>query len=220
MTKRIKESERKIRNYGGLSVEEPRLYNIWCGMIHRCENPNRSGFEKYGAKGITVCDEWHSFETFVEWAKANGYKDGLTIDRINNNGGYNPMNCRWADAKTQANNKGSNVVIAVGGIEGTLKQWADLIGVNEYTLYDFSRRHGKNAIAKRIESAIRIGKFEKYPEVERVCVRCGVTFISPSTANAKYCEPCREIAKREKYRRYRERKRNCGARVIGTEVGE
>ena len=204
---------RKIADHGGLSVREHRLYNIWCGMIHRCENPKRSGFEKYGARGITVCDEWHDFKTFVEWARANGYKDGLTIDRINNNDGYSPSNCRWADVKMQANNKSSNVILVVGGIEGTVKQWADLINVSEYTLYDFSRRHGEEVTAKRVESAIKTGSFDKHPETKKTCAKCGATFVSPSFTTAKYCEQCRKIADLEKCRRYREKKRNCGRRV-------
>ena len=82
-----------------------RLYKIWQGMRQRCENPNGSGFFRYGGANIKVCDEWASFEVFRDWAFANGYQDNLTIDRINNDLGYRPDNCRWASSKEQSHNR-------------------------------------------------------------------------------------------------------------------
>ena len=205
-----------MRNHNGLTTREPRLYNIWVGMIHRCENQERDGYEKYGARGVSVCDEWHDFEAFVEWARCNGYDDSLTIDRINVNGNYEPSNCRWADTKTQANNKRTSVVLNVGGIEGTVKQWANLIGVSQYTLYDYRRTHGIEETQKRVLDAIRNGKFEKNPTVKHNCEKCGREYETLSTAaNTKYCDECKVIAGREKSLRYyyRKQKENCGARV-------
>lgn len=85
-----------------------RLHNIWHGMKQRCTNPKASGYEYYGAKGIAVCDEWQTFVGFAVWALINGYSNELSIDRINTKGNYNPSNCRWADARTQANNTSRN----------------------------------------------------------------------------------------------------------------
>lgn len=87
-----------------------RLYNVWVGMRQRCNDPAHKSYMNYGGRGIKVCQEWNDFETFERWANQNGYdKDApyseCTLDRINVDGDYDPSNCRWADAKMQANNK-------------------------------------------------------------------------------------------------------------------
>ena len=77
-------------------------------MRQRCNNPNRSDYKRYGGRGIKICDEWNDYNTFRDWALSNGYADNLSIDRIDVNGNYEPSNCRWVDAKTQAQNKEKN----------------------------------------------------------------------------------------------------------------
>lgn len=100
------------------------LYEVWKTMKQRCFNPNNSSYKNYGGRGIIVCDEWkNNFTSFYEWSILNGYKKGLTIDRIDNNSNYCPENCRWTDRTTQANNSRWNKHIIINGKDDTLANW-------------------------------------------------------------------------------------------------
>jgi hypothetical protein len=106
-----------------------RLYRTWRGIINRCRNQNEKDYKDYGKRGITVCEEWQtSFESFRDWANANGYADSLTIDRIDNNKGYSPDNCRWATRKEQSNNTRRNRLITLNGETLTATQWNERLG--------------------------------------------------------------------------------------------
>lgn len=111
-----------------------RLYEVWAGMKRRCYNPKGKAYRRYGGRGILVCDEWQSFEPFKEWALSSGYGPGLTIDRINNDAGYSPGNCRWATASVQMNNKGDNRMITYRDKTMNLSQWAISLGMDRRTL--------------------------------------------------------------------------------------
>lgn len=90
------------RTHGGTRT---RLHNIWTLMKRRCRNPQDKAYPSYGGRGISLCEEWSIFEPFRDWSEANGYSPDLTIDRINNNGGYHPDNCRWATKGAQSQNR-------------------------------------------------------------------------------------------------------------------
>jgi len=140
-----------------------RLYGIWLGMKARCYNPKKKRYDNYGGRGIEVCDEWQNdFEAFMLWAKDNGYKNNLTIDRINNDGNYSPENCRWSTNKKQANNRSSNINIEYRGKEYTLLQIAEKLNLNSKMLYE---RYRKGDRGKRLLRApgedIAIARGEK-----------------------------------------------------------
>ena len=112
-----------------------RLNKIYRAIKQRCNNPQNPAYENYGGRGITVCAEWlNSFEAFRDWALANGYRDDLTIDRIDNDGPYCPENCRWVTMKQQGNNRRSNRVLTYNGENHTITEWAELTGINLHTL--------------------------------------------------------------------------------------
>ncbi|MGG0718681.1 hypothetical protein ABE096_13950 [Robertmurraya massiliosenegalensis] len=105
-----------------------RLYRIWQKMKDRCYNPNVRSYENYGERGIKLCDEWLIPDNFFDWALSSGYKDGLTIDRIDNDGNYEPNNCRWSTPKEQARNRSTNVKVNFQGKEMTLVEAAEMSG--------------------------------------------------------------------------------------------
>lgn len=113
-----------------------RLYQIWYNMITRCYNPNSSHYEHYGARGVTVCDNWRKYENFRDWALSSGYQDDLTIERIEVNGNYEPSNCKWATRKQQANNKRTSRYIEFNGQRRTVAEWADSMGMDKRALWD------------------------------------------------------------------------------------
>ena len=104
-------------------------------MRDRCYNTNRSQYTDYGGRGIVVCQEWlDDFMNFYNWAIDNGYKDGLTIDRINNDGNYEPDNCRWVDSKTQQRNRRNNRNFTYQGETHCLKEWCEILGLRYNTV--------------------------------------------------------------------------------------
>jgi hypothetical protein len=104
-------------------------------MKERCYRPKHLRFDKYGGRGISICDEWrNSFEVFEMWAINNGYDESLTIERIDVNGNYEPNNCRWATNKEQQNNKQNNRRITWNDETKTLAEWSEIVGIKKTTL--------------------------------------------------------------------------------------
>lgn len=135
-TKRCKECSyalAKLRTTHGFAGS--RLYREWAGIIQRCENPKSTSWMRYGAVGVTVCDEWHSFAPFMRWALQNGYSENLQIDRIDINGNYEPSNCRWVSMREQANNKKTTVFVQYNGEQIPLSFLAQRIGMKYHTLH-------------------------------------------------------------------------------------
>lgn len=115
---------------GKTGVELNPCYNNWRAMIKRCYQPTTNGYKNYGKRGIAVCSDWQKFEAFETWALANGYLPGLQIDRINNNGNYEPENCRWVTAKENASNKRNNVYVELKGAVLTTAEASRQLGHN------------------------------------------------------------------------------------------
>jgi len=114
-----------------------RIYKVHSNMLTRCKNKNSKDFKNYGGRGISICDNWLSFEGFYGWVLISGYSDGLTIDRINNNKGYFPENCRWTDRTTQCRNRrkftGSSSKYI--GVSLLRNEWISRVRVNKKIIY-------------------------------------------------------------------------------------
>lgn len=135
-------------------MTETRLYSVWCGIKERCYNPHYKHFDRYGGRGIIVCEEWkNSFEAFRDWAFENGYDFSLkgkeqSIDRINLDGNYEPSNCRWANQTEQVRNRRNAVSLVYDGKEMNPYEFARLTGItNKVYIY---RRLKKGHSPERI----------------------------------------------------------------------
>lgn len=123
-----------------------RIHRIWSGMKQRCYNPSCKEYRIYGGRGIRICDEWidkkSGSRTFYNWAKANGYRADLSIDRIDVNGNYCPENCRWATRKQQGRNKRTTIMIEFDGKIRPLRYWSRKYNIDRQVIY----RRYKNGV--------------------------------------------------------------------------
>lgn len=111
-------------------VSGSHLYMVYHGMKARCYNQNNRDYKHYGGRGIKICNEWEDYTVFEEWAIANGYKQGLTIERIDVNGDYCPDNCKWITQQEQTRNKRTTVYLIAFGKTKPLLEWADEYGIS------------------------------------------------------------------------------------------
>lgn len=119
-----------------------RLYRIWAGIKSRCVYNGNDRYKDYGGRGIKMCDEWvNSYENFRDWALSNGYKEGLTIERIDVNGNYCPKNCTWIPKCEQAKNRRSCYAIEYNGKTQNLTDWCNELGLNYKRVHDRMYRH-------------------------------------------------------------------------------
>lgn len=126
---------RRKTNFKHGYCHKERLYETWKNMKRRCCDPNNKRYALYGGRGIKVCNEWlNDYMAFRNWAMANGYADNLSIDRIDNDKGYFPENCRWATTKVQENNMSRNHLLAYNGQTHTISEWAEILGMSYDTV--------------------------------------------------------------------------------------
>lgn len=126
-------SRERLKKHG---KSRTRLYDIWIAIKQRCYNPKNDRYKSYGGRGITVCDEWlNDFQAFYDWAMTNGYKDDLTIDRIDVNGNYEPSNCRWITNLQQQQNKRNSFIVEYKGRKITISQLARENNIKPNVLY-------------------------------------------------------------------------------------
>lgn len=125
-------------------VKNKRLHDIWSAMKQRCQNPKDDAYASYGGRGIGVCSEWDNkpdgYWNFEKWSFENGYSDDLSIDRIDNNGDYEPSNCRWVDRFVQANNTRTNVFLTYNGETHTMKQWSEILEIPYHIVFQRKQR--------------------------------------------------------------------------------
>lgn len=115
------------------------LYHTWQGMMHRCYNSKDPRYKHYGGRGISVCDYWHNVANFIHDNESLNYQ-GKTIDRIDNNAGYSPDNCRWITMKEQCLNRRSNILITYKDVTQTLCEWSKSLGLGYMFLYQRIRK--------------------------------------------------------------------------------
>lgn len=148
-------SNRRLQ-HGGWANNEP-LFGIWCGIKRRCNSAKDVHYKEYGGRGIRICKEWQEdYRAFRSWALQNGYQSGLSIDRIDVNGNYNPSNCRWATSKEQQNNRRSCRYYSYNNETHTIKEWSEILDINYQTLYSRITKYGYS-----FEEAINTTKRQK-----------------------------------------------------------
>lgn len=152
---------------GDQQAQKLKLKKVWRGMKERCEHPNHSSYKNYGARGISVCDSWKDdFDCFYQWAIANGYSNGLSLDRIDNDGNYCPENCRWATVKEQCRNKRNSVIISTPIGKMTVAEYCEKTGANPFVLYSRIRRGSPENDICKLESIRHFNRGEDCPSAK------------------------------------------------------
>lgn len=150
---KLKENQRKATH----GKTNTLLYRTWDGIKKRCYNKSANNYDNYGGRGIKMCDEWkHDFQEFYDWSIKNGYKKGLSIDRIDVNGNYEPLNCRWVTPKEQARNKRETIYVEFNGETRKLVEVSEEIGIPYGKMYARIFEMGKS-----VEEAITMKGYSK-----------------------------------------------------------
>ena len=120
-----------IKKHG---LSKTRISATHSNMMARCYNPKSEKYKRYGGRGIVVCDEWKTPKNFFDWSLSNGYAENLTIERIDNNGNYEPNNCTWITKGEQARNKSTNKNLTLCGVTRCITEWAEVTGYSIRTI--------------------------------------------------------------------------------------
>jgi len=118
----------------------PRIYQTWIDMKSRCYNKTCKIYHYYGGRGIIICEEWHDFVNFYNWAMLNGYSDDLTIERNDVNGNYEPNNCSWITQKIQMRNRRCSVFLKYNDENKTVAEWSEITGISQKTIAERIKR--------------------------------------------------------------------------------
>lgn len=163
------------------------LHNRWLNMKSRCYNKNNKSYCRYGARGITICEQWHDFKNFYNWAMENGFSEELSLDRIDNGKGYSPDNCRWATPIQQANNTRRNVIVEYNGEKKTVSEHCRDLGLN-YNNVIFRLENGvpaKDAFSKEYKR--RKPERDKYfKDLQEKSEKAGIKYKTVWTRIFKY----------------------------------
>lgn len=176
-----------------------RLYKCWQGMKSRCYYERNIAYDRYGGRGIQVCDEWRDdFEAFRDWALKNGYSDELTLDRIDTNGHYEPSNCRWATMVEQNRNRRDNVIVEHDGEIQTEAEWAAKVGISKSSM---SKRLQRWKVSDAVTQASRGIKVEHNGEEKSLKEWAKITGIPYNTLKTRYFRGLspKEILSKERY---------------------
>lgn len=174
-------------------------YNVWVGMVHRCHNPKRSGYEYYGGRGIQVCQSWR--DDFLTFLADVGRRPSLdhTLDRIDNNGDYEPGNVRWANRKTQNRNTRANRILEFRGESRCLTEWAEILGYTDTTI-----QYRLDVLGWDVERALTCPAVNN---AQKDCCKRGHPFTPANTyynrsrkVVSRACRQCRAEQARVKYR--------------------
>lgn len=145
-----------ISDMAKLEWSNKRLYSIYRGIIQRCYNHNEKSYRWYGGKGVKLCEEWLKEPlSFEIWALNNGYKDNLTIDRIDSEKDYSPDNCRWSTALDNAKYKSTTRVLEVDDVAYTGREWADVLDIGTNTVNLMLRQYPKEKVKEFIRRRIK-----------------------------------------------------------------
>lgn len=155
----LQQEHRKKGFHKKHGMADTRLYVIWQNMKHRCNDPNNIMYQHYGGRGIMVCKEWlDGFEHFMRWAQSTGYREGLSLERINVNGNYEPHNCKWITKTQQYLNRTDSHYLTAFGKTQTIKEWADECGIKYDTIERRINQYGWSA-----EDAVTFKPHTRHP---------------------------------------------------------